>query len=533
VNARVLAALAVCAAAIMPYLATVNGYFIRDDFGTVQLLEQKPAWYFPRWFVSSWMDYIWGFTADEVRPFTAVSYQLSALGGIGSPTLHHVFNVVIHAINGLLVVAIARMAAGLGLAAATFAGLVFVLLPVQTESVAWITGRVDSLPALFYFATFLAYAQWRVNGSTSRALYLWSIVLFFAALFSKQNTITMVATLIAYDVIARGDRVRLSWSFVRPYVPFALMTVGYLWLRYALFGEAVRERALSGELLRGFVELVGRHLTHMITGFPDGPRFIVWLVLLGLTLFWWRQRRIAASPARAIVYFGPVWWLIGVAPVLMAGYSSPRHVYVASLGYAVVLGIVYDGLASYRWLAPSAKGASHLAYGRATAAALVLLLYCFPLYTSIREWKVMGDVSLKATRDVRATALSMPEGGLLMVGAPVRSWEWAIPFAVRPPLTRTDLTTRVFIVSPRALTCCRPQWYEDTRRALMAWSAGGARESMVAVRWDPETGALSRATERDNPALPVLARALLDIRRPDDLDSNMWRMLDELTVSVK
>ena len=47
-----------------------------------------------------------------------------------------------------------------------FAGLVFVLLPVHTESVAWITGRVDSMPALFYLASFLAYVVYRERLST-------------------------------------------------------------------------------------------------------------------------------------------------------------------------------------------------------------------------------------------------------------------------------------------------------------------------------------------------------------------------------
>ena len=37
--------------------------------------------------------------------------------------------------------------------------LVFVLLPIQAESVAWVTGRVDSLPACFYFASFLLYVR--------------------------------------------------------------------------------------------------------------------------------------------------------------------------------------------------------------------------------------------------------------------------------------------------------------------------------------------------------------------------------------
>ena len=87
---------------------------------------------------------------------------------------------------------------------ATFAALVFVLLPVQAESVAWITGRVDTIPAFFYMSSFLLFAWWRRGRATPgarhvSARYAASLVLFFFALFSKQNTITMVPALIAYD----------------------------------------------------------------------------------------------------------------------------------------------------------------------------------------------------------------------------------------------------------------------------------------------------------------------------------------------
>ncbi len=85
------------------------------------------------------------------------------------------------------------------------AALVFVLLPVHAESVAWITGRVDSMPALFYLAAFLAYVRYRQESKP--ALYRWAIVLFFVALFTKQNTITMVATLAGYDVIVGRRRI--------------------------------------------------------------------------------------------------------------------------------------------------------------------------------------------------------------------------------------------------------------------------------------------------------------------------------------
>jgi hypothetical protein len=519
----VLAALLVCAAAIVPYLSTIDDYFVRDDFGVVQLLSRKPASYFPRWFVSSWMDEIWGYVPDEIRPFPAASYQLTALGGEASPDLHHVLNILIHALNGLLVLALARVAGSLSLPAATFAAVVFVLLPVHTESVAWITGRVDSMPALFYLASFLAYVRGRQRGST--ALYLVSLVIFFLALFTKQNTITMVVTLVAYDVIVARRPRRPLWSFVAPYLPFVAMTLAYLWLRYALFGEVAREGALNARGLRDFLIIIARHVRYVASGYDRTSALIVWeaaIAFLVVTAVSMRMR--AQARVATLFYFGPIWWIIGIAPIVVAGYYSPRHVYLAAVGWAMVIGIAFDML----WSATAVWRRVAVAL-----AAVVLVFYSIGLYAGVREWNRTAAVSHKVVRDVRSTALAVPEGSLVIIGAPGRSWDWALPFSVRPPFVRTDLTQRVFIISPRALSCCTAPWFEQTRKALREWSGGGNREVAIALRWDAETGALSRATTKETPQLPVLARALLDMKRPEELDQNLRRMLDVLTVAVK
>jgi hypothetical protein len=522
-NHIILAGLVVCLAAVLPYLSTLNNYFVRDDFGVVRLLAEKPFGYFPRWFVSSWMDDIWGHVPDEVRPFPALSYQLTALGGAASPFLHHVLNVALHAANGLIVLGIALTVVRLSVPAAAVAATVFAVLPVHGESVAWITGRVDSMPALFYLASFWAFARWRAGGSRARPLYALSLGLLFVALFTKQTTITMVATLAAWDLLA-GDRPRGGGSWARTYLPFVLMTAAYLVLRFLLFGQVVRESQLNTEGFAFFAGLFQHHLAHVVAGRASaGAAAWAMVAAVGGCAFWLLLGRSVEGRRRALAllaFFGPVWWIVGVAPTAVAGYESPRHVYLAAAGWAIVIGIVTD----LGWLR-----ARRLAGQRVVSAAAlaVVAFYVVVLHGVVSEWNRIAAVSHRAVVDVRGEVLSSPPGTLVIVGAPTRSWEWAVPFSVRPPFTRVDLTERAFIVTPWLLHCCRTQWFDDTRRILRAWDARPGDAPVVVLRWHPDTGALSRMTDREYPALRTVAAVLLQLNSREALDSNILRLVEQ------
>src|SRR6185369_1270125 len=75
------AAAAVALLAVACYASTATDFFLQDDFGVVGLLSQKPALFFPHWFVMPWTENIWGYSPDELRPFPAVSYQISSIFG--------------------------------------------------------------------------------------------------------------------------------------------------------------------------------------------------------------------------------------------------------------------------------------------------------------------------------------------------------------------------------------------------------------------------------------------------------------------
>ena len=518
---RPLAVLAICVAASLPYVSSAGNYFVNDDFGVVQLLSQKPPLYFPRWFVTSWMDDIWGAVQDEIRPFPAVSYQLAAIWGATSPLANHVTNIAFHAANSLLVLAIARAVAGSSFIASTYAALVFAILPLHAESVAWITGRVDTVPALFFLGSFLAYARWRRGDTKSTRLYLFSIVLFFCALFSKQNTIVMVATLVLYDLVAERRPIRASWSWLAPYVPYAVLTVAYLLLRYVLFGEVAREGQLTADGLGLSRIFVGKHFQRMFFGGEVARYPFGYIAALLVTAGVWFLMRCSGAAnlrhgAALILYFGPCWWLLCLAPLVVVGYESTRHVYLASVGWAIIVGLVFHAIWHVRHAA--------FRYAILIASAGLFAFYTVGLQAEVAEWNVRARVSQKVVADLEREALSTPEGSLLIVGAPVRSWEWALPFAAEPPFTRTDLAERVSIVSPVLIDCCRDQWMERTRRIVHAWSQRASAPS-VAIRWDARTGAYTKLTDREDPALRSHVVALLEADTSEALDRDMLTIL--------
>jgi hypothetical protein len=516
-------------AAAVPYLPTLHDYFVQDDFGVVGLLSAKPAGYFPRWFVTPWMDDIWGYMPDEIRPFTAITYQVAALWGPASPVTNHAINIAFHVVNSLLVLGVAEIALGLSLRPAGFAAIVFALLPMQPESVAWVTGRVDSMPACFYLAAFLLYARWR--SSPRASFYVWSVVAYFVALFTKQNTVTLPAALLLYDAIIVRRRVRLSWSWLWPYVPFVLLTAGYLALRYMLFGEVAREGTLSQERIRLFLQDLSTHIRRMAFG-EAGVRLselttVVWVgaciafVAWSAALFGERGRTAAIWRRLS---FSAVWIVLGVAPTLVAGYASPRHMYLASAGWGLALGAAFDVF----WRGRPRKLMTALAI---VFGGTVLTGYAYQLSAEVRLWGIRSDVSRLAVADIEREAMAAPPGTLFIVDAPRRSWDFALPYALRPPFTREDLSRRVLVISHSSIHCCPAYlWDAHVRQVVRAWTANPARPPIIALRWDWDTGELFRLSDREEPFLRTLVPLLLETKDVTALDRLILDISNKLVV---
>jgi Tfp pilus assembly protein PilF len=115
---------------------------------------------------------------------------------------------------------------------AGFAAAVFLLHPVQTEAVAYLTGRSESLSAMFLLAAFAVFL-YRRHAAISWAVVAAVLALFALALLSKQNAIALPALLLLTDYwwypgfTLQG--IRANWKLYLPMALGALAGVAFFW----------------------------------------------------------------------------------------------------------------------------------------------------------------------------------------------------------------------------------------------------------------------------------------------------------------
>src|SRR6476660_6713233 len=120
------------------------------------------------------------------RPFTVFSLSLDyALWHRWAPGFR-LTNLALHAINGFLVFLLCSSLFGEGMVPVV-AMLIYIVHPVHTEAVTSIVGRSELFSACFFMGAWLLFR----NGRT-----IWSAVLFFLALLSKENAIVLPAILL-------------------------------------------------------------------------------------------------------------------------------------------------------------------------------------------------------------------------------------------------------------------------------------------------------------------------------------------------
>ena len=334
-------------ACVVAYLPALSGGFLWDDnmhvtaAGLRSLCGLARIWFepgatqqfYPVLHSAFWFEYhLWGESAAA----------------------YHWLNVLLHATAaGLLVRGLQRLA----VPGAWFAGLVFALHPVGVETVAWISEQKNTLSAVFYLASALAWLRFdasRDDATRDWPNYALATLLFLLALLTKSVTATLPAALL---VIAWWRRGTLCWRRdVVPLLPWFVLglTAGLCtaWVERKFVGaegaaydlHALQRCLLAGRMLWFYLGklLWPVDLSFVYPRWPidvsDATHFAGLIAAVAGVLALWRLRRRSRAPLAGALFFAgtlfPALGFFNVYPFVYS-YVADHFQYLASLGVIV------------------------------------------------------------------------------------------------------------------------------------------------------------------------------------------------------
>jgi Flp pilus assembly protein TadD len=390
------------------YLNTLTNGFVFDDPHLVGIdpAVRNPSSLFPKIAKGTW----WlGY-----RPLRTASYALDyALFG-RDPLGFHLSNLVYHTLSGLLayLIAVRLLAQHLP---ALFVALLFLVHPIQTDAVSYISGRRDILFGLFYLLGFFAFLRYR-DTRLKRFLGL-AVMAYLLSLSSKEMAATLPLLCFTYDLVWTGRPTggralgwRRAWQSLQAVFqrdPVLYPAMGVLALLYILhFGFLYRPTVrltYYGDSFALTMLTVARILVHYLKlllfprtlnadysydAFPITPSLTHWpslAALLFLALLVVLLVRLA--PAHRLSSFGGAWFFLTLLPVM---HIIPHHelmaehyLYIPSFGVFLAAGYAVEVTLVRNWVSP------RILYPVLT---LVVLLLSLRTMVRNRDWK--DDITL-------------------------------------------------------------------------------------------------------------------------------------------
>jgi Flp pilus assembly protein TadD len=193
-------------AVILIYGATLSGPFIFDDKNNIRENSHIRI----SQITLSNLESAAFDSPSHKRPVANISFALNYYIHGYNVVGFHVVNIIIHLVTGILLyffVQTTFLTPALRSRyehykwIAFFTAAIWLVHPLQTQSVSYIVQRMNSMAAMFYILSFLCYAQLRVNPQKRSKWWLLSgcVLAGILALGTKQNTATLAFFLLLYE----------------------------------------------------------------------------------------------------------------------------------------------------------------------------------------------------------------------------------------------------------------------------------------------------------------------------------------------
>jgi protein O-mannosyl-transferase len=353
----------------------------------------------------TWDTVKWSFTTfreGNWHPLTWLSHTLDYQFFKLNPTGHHYTNLLLHAMNAVLLFLLLRRATGLTLPSLMVAAL-FALHPINVESVAWAAERKNVLSTLFFLLALLAYDRYARSGR--RAFYLWVNIFLALGLMAKPQIVTLPFVLLLWDywplqritgdqpteAVAPGPAQHsFSWLVLEKLPLFVLAAadsiVTVIAQRAGNTIRTVSEVSMSARLQNivvSYLRYIGKLFwpSRLAPMYPRSPGSLPdWQVLGAMASLLLVSALVLRWRNRPYLLFGWFWFLGTLVPtigIITVGEQSmaDRYAYVPFIGlFVAIVWSVNDWISNVPSLDITANNQVRAAWGAGAALVAISIL---------------------------------------------------------------------------------------------------------------------------------------------------------------
>ena len=418
---------------VATYAGALYGTFQYDDFFTILINPHLERW-----------DTFVGHLDHMVRPLLYATFLLDRSLYGNNVIGYHLLNLLLHLGSGLLIYRILARAVSEETQSVPFwTALLFLIHPIQTETVTYISGRASGLMAFFYLFALALYVQAvaRERAGFPHLSYVFGAIFSFVlALGSKETAMTFPLALLLWDVLIRQlDGAAFRKRFLSSHLPFwfvLLVWVAWAWWhpRYSALAQfSLDVRPLWDNLLSELNAITyalflficpweqnfdhDLPVLHSLLEWPLPPDLLLLCGLATSAIFLVRRL--------PLLSFGIGWFFLQLLPISLIPRNdllSERNLYLASMGVLLAVVVLCSYLPQrFTKVLPRPR---LVQFGAGSLALAVVLLLCF--FTYQRNLLYRDEVSLWSDTVQKSPDKARPRNNLGHAYAMQGDWERAI-----------------------------------------------------------------------------------------------------------
>lgn len=348
------------ASCLILYFNSLWGIFVFDDFHTIpDNLFIKNIRYIPLFFKGQ-------YTSDPVipsgmfRPLLMITFVFNYSFSRLQPLGYHIVNIILHFLNVVLFYRLLKiLKKDLPFGLAVLSSLLFLVHPLNTEAVTYISARSDLLVCFFVLTGFLCYVQKR---------FLFTVILYILGLLSKETALVLPFLVFGYDFLkpSEGDYAdskkanRFKYIF---YIVFLGVSIIYWIYRQRLFGPAsvtltalhkslrnpcsniLTQAAVTFFYLKLFIwpqPLITHHNFPILNSLFQPLAFFSVLAIIAMIV-----AILVLRKRKFLISLGLFWYLTCLLPKFYTPLNivaAEHHFYLPSFGIYLILAVIFKNL---------------------------------------------------------------------------------------------------------------------------------------------------------------------------------------------